>query len=720
MENWWEAAPVAPQSPVPQGQNWWDAAPVVEQPAQPGNNLPADPREMAAYVASTINRQFEPAAGDFGKPPPGVIIHGKDRDYISDRPDLSVSRTTNDGGSREQAVRQQALLLSQGLSQGMTPTFQGVSMGWGDEAVSQANAAIAAAQGKDPQAAYDVSQEAQRQAFEREREQHPYRALAGQVGGGALTAVAASPFSALARGGGISRTVGAATLDGLLQGAVTGSGSAENGNRAEAAGQGALWGGGLGFGAGLAAPVIGKGVQAARNYIGSFRDPALAGVPRAAREYAAGLVTNPQQATDLLMLGPQGMLADVSPQWFGVARAAAARPGSREAVVNALLDRQAGSNARLGADLDAALGPRVIPSQVEGGLAAGRQAVARDYGPAFANARAVNTEPLAANLETNAINLRGPAQQAVQRVRGMLDVTGVPGQLDPNPGTLFQTRQAIDGMLAGEQNPQVIRQLTMARQQVDAELARAVPGIKDVDARFAELARQSEGLQRGGQVLDAGKTAIRPEELAQEIAQGAAPQGTMVGPSAVPLRMQQGARAEIDRVVGNNANDATAWGRLVRGEGDWNRDKLRVLFGNDAADAALAAGDREATFRNTAQGITQNSHTQLTNEFGKMLDQMGRPAEIPASTTVLGGGLSLAKKGLDTLRNNAAERNAARFAQDLGNLSVATGSNRDRLVQALMQRAADRSAPLSPGMQAVIDALLGTRQGAVQELSRSQ
>lgn len=657
---------------------------------------------------------------DFGQPPPGVIIHGKDADYISDRPDLSVARPTNDGGSREQAVRQQGLLLSRELSQGMTPTFQGVSMGWGDEAVSQANAAIAAAQGKDPQAAYDVSQEAQRQAFEREREQHPYRALAGQVGGGALTALAASPASALMRGGGIGRGILAGAADGLMQGAITGAGSAEDGDRVGGAIEGGKWGAALGGVAGAAAPVIGKGVQAIRNYAGSFADPALAGLSRPAREYAAGLVDNADQATQLLSLGPQGMLADVSPEWMGVARGAAARPGSRDAIVNALLERQAGANARLGADLDAALGPRVVPSQIEEGLAAGREAVARDYGPAFANARAVNAEPLAADLETNAVNLRGPAQQAVQRVRGMLDITGAPGQLDPNPGTLFQTRQAIDGMLAGEQNPQVIRQLTMARQQVDAELARAVPGIKDVDARFAELARQSEGLQRGGQVLDTGKTAIRPEELAQEIAQGAQPQGTMVGPSGVPLRLQQGARAEIDRVVGSNANDPTAWNRLVRGEGDWNRDKLRMLFGDEAADRALAAGDREVTFRNTANRVTSGSDTAMAQGFREKLDQLGRPTDVSTATTPTGIAIAGAKRVLDALRSNAAERNASRFAEDLGNLSVATGATRDQIVQALLQRANARSAPLSPGMQAVIDAALGTRQGAAQELSRRQ
>ena len=49
-------------------------------------------------------------------------------------------------------------------------------------------------------------------------------------------------------------------------------------------------------------------------------------------------------------------------------------------------------------------------------------------------------------------------------------------------------------------------------------MASAVPGIKQVDAKWAELERQREGLQRGGTVFDTGKTATRPADLAADYA----------------------------------------------------------------------------------------------------------------------------------------------------------------------------------------------------------
>ena len=57
-----------------------------------------------------------------------MIIHGANADYLSDRPDVRVARDPNDT-QRDTAVKDMALLKSANLSQGLTPAFQGVSMG---------------------------------------------------------------------------------------------------------------------------------------------------------------------------------------------------------------------------------------------------------------------------------------------------------------------------------------------------------------------------------------------------------------------------------------------------------------------------------------------------------------------------------------------------------------------------------------------------------------
>lgn len=437
------------------------------------------------------------------------------------------------------------------------------------------------------------------------------------------------------------------------------------------------------------ANIAGKGVSSvteiAKNYLAQ-PDNALTGISKKAVAYARATFEDPSKQAEFIRelqrLGPEATLADVSPEWMGVARGAASRPGQRDSIVQPLLDRDASRNQRLGGDLDRALGPAQTPSRIETGLAANREALSPEYVRSFQGARAVDTQELAARLDELAINLRGPGQTNARRVREMLNI---PGQdvLDPHPGALHETRKAIDGMRKDETNPEVIRVLDNARRQVDETLAAAVPGVKDVDAKFSELMRQSEGLERGRDILDSGKTALRPDEFREDFAGAALPEGNMVGPSGAPLRIQQGIRARIDNVVGNNSNDPLALQRLVKGEGDWNRDKLRTAFGDGPADDALNAIDREALFSRTSGRVTSGSDTAMAQRFGDFLDDAATPSAIPTDTTITGALARGGQKAVQTLSRTNSEKKAERFASELGRLAVARGPERDRIVLSL-------------------------------------
>lgn len=546
--------------------------------------------------------------------------------------------------------------------------------------------------------------------------EHPVVDTAAQLAGGVagtLPAVLAAP-AAFGAGAG---SIGARSLASMVSGGTIGGADAAVRSGGDL--RSTAIGGGLGTVIGAASPAIsagaGKVAAAMADRLGGFSKPTgvLSALPKPAANYALETLGDPaRQAalrTDLERLGPQGMLADVSPEWMGVARGAASQPGMRDEIAVPLLNRDAAKNARLRTDMDRAIGAPPVPSQVEAGIAAGQRDIGPQYGEVFRDARAVNTEPLAHAIEADVINIRGPAQRAAQQVRGMLDIHGAPGNLDPNPATLFQTRQAIDGMLAGETNPQVIRTLSGYRQRVDDMLGQSVPGIKDVDAQFAELARQRDALGRGGQVLESGKTAPRPQELAQEVQQGALPQGRMVGPSAAPLRMRQGARAELDRVVGTNANDPAALQRLVKSDGDWNRDRLRTLFG-PGADDVLNSIDRETTFYRTNNRVTSGSDTAMASRFGDFLDQASTPSKIPTDSTITGLILRTAQKTGQKVVGSNAEEKAARFAKDLGRLAVAQGPARDQIVQSLMDTARRRQSldPINNAAREVARVLLSS------------
>lgn len=315
------------------------------------------------------------------------------------------------------------------------------------------------------------------------------------------------------------------------------------------------------------------------------------------RELDAAGIPAAEVGQRLAAIGPDAMVLDLSPGLRARSAAVATTPGNgQKTVVDALSARRAGSNTRIQGDIDSTLGPAPIPSRLAAENALGKETLGPQYDALFEQvARAVDTSPIALDLDSMAVNMRGPAQKRAQQIRGMLDVIGT-DELDPNPRTLFEVRNAIDGMMADEANPKAIGIMTYIRRQVDDMLAEAVPGVKEVDAQYAELARQGKAVDTGQQLLDSGRTAPRPAEVEDMMNSGALPQGLQIGPSAVPLRLSQGTRAEIDRIVGTNIRDINAMKRIVAGEGNWNRDRLVSVFGQEKADRLLAILEREATY----------------------------------------------------------------------------------------------------------------------------
>jgi hypothetical protein len=447
-------------------------------------------------------------------------------------------------------------------------------------------------------------------------------------------------------------------------------------NAKQGATTGALIGGGL--------PVLGTAASGAYRLGSAFLGPRVEGAGRGASAMLRGAAQADEAGLrGLPAMGPEAMLVDAGPAMKGLGQGAVTGTGSdRTALVDALQGRDAGTGNRLATALDENLGRAPIPSQIEAGLAGARQELAPAYQQVFQGARPVDTSVLAERLNGIAVAERGPAQRAVRQVREMLNDPVATRELDRNPAALLNTRQAIDGMMANEADPNVIRVLTQARQAVDTELANAVPGIKAVDAQFAELSRQSEGLQRGSQVLDSGKTAIRPTELADEMTQGALPQGEMIGPSAAPARLRQGTRAEIDRIVGTNVNDLGALERKIGTPQDWNSQKLGTIFGEDKRDRVAKALMDNRQFRQSYQDIVQGSQTAQRQQAAKAMDG-AQGGNVPHDTTVTGLGL----KALNLVSKAISGASTGKTKDEIGNILAKQGPEAQRMARALLESA---------------------------------
>ena len=442
-----------------------------------------------------------------------------------------------------------------------------------------------------------------------------------------------------------------------------------------------LWGAASGLGLGAIGPAVASTVGAAyRGIANRFADRATATAagttPAALRDLAKtaaddGLDVAAMRAR-LDELGASAMIADLGPGFQGKAASLAAIPGRAQSITrDALNQRQAGANARIGAALDDNLGPARVPSQLNDSLQAGQRATGAGYDDAFRGGQPHDISMVADDLERSIGRLRGDAQRKLSQVRDMLNETRT-NRLSTDPRVTFETRQAIDGMLTNEADPKVIAALSEARQMLDDALTRSVPGLKQVDAQYAELARQREAISRGQQVLDGGRTAPRPPELAAELEAGAQPGPFQMGPSAVPLRLSQGARAEIDRIVGTNANDVVALNRLIKGEGDWNREKLGMLFGQDKADRVFRVLESERQFAATHNVVTRNSETARRME-GIAEVRGAQGGDFVKNAYAAGGapglirstGLKMADKAANVFAGPVIDRQRAALAEAL-------------------------------------------------------
>ncbi|MER8653868.1 hypothetical protein [Mesorhizobium sp. M0847] len=491
-----------------------------------------------------------------------------------------------------------------------------------------------------------------------EKSMNPNLDKASQVTGavaGTIPAMAAAPG---AFGIGVASAplrFGASALTGGL---INGTDAAiRSGGDPTATGIGAVTGAGLGVLAPAIGPLVGRGVKYVAdgwNLGGAAKELGIDKVAAAMLSRAAGRDALDAGALGQMdKLGPGGMIMDLGENLRSQAGGLAALPGEGKAIVRGAVDaRNAGANQRITSTIDQELGPAPIPSRINAGIDVNQANLSPEYRAAFANASPVNPRPIATYLDRELQTLRGEAQRGLQRVRTMLNRTGTQ-ELESNPVTLLETRKAIDGMLETTVETNARNALQTARQAVDDELRASVPGIKEVDSKFAELARQREAVGRGQQVLSSGREAPRPAELAQEVQEGALPQGMQIGPSAVPMRLREGARAEIERIVGTNANDRVALQRLIKGEGDWNRSRLATLFGKDRADRIIGLLDREKHFADTTDIVTRNSLTAARQASQQELTGSGAEAfGVPQAFMaggVAGATRATAMKGVDAV-----------------------------------------------------------------------
>jgi len=536
------------------------------------------------------------------------------------------------------------------------------------------------------------------------RAKHPWSSVGSELAGGAANAaglIRAGILRAAPAGATLARQAFTGGAQGLGLGALQGAGTTYSGipeDYARNAGMGAI----LGAGVGAAAPAIGAVGGSA--YRAAADRGFFGGIPKALAEAgqadAAGLRNLPNI--------PGAMLPDAGPSMTGVAqgaRSGAGGPG-KTALTSALEGRNAAQGQRITGDIEATFGPAGVPEDIAAGVRSRMQELGPQYEAAFANARAIDNTALAREIETRIVNSRGPEQAALRQVRAMLDIPGNPGHLDPHPRALQAARNAVRGMIAEADNPEVRRELEMGYRRLTQEMHAKVPGIRQIDSQYAELGAQERAAQTsspGSRIFQTDReNVVRPAEAERVMTETAQPKGTNVGPSAEPFRFREATRNELDRIVGTNRHDLAALERILGQPQDWNAQKLATVFGPERAAALRAVMERERTFANTYQDVVKGPQTADRLLAAKALD--AGEGKIPLDTTLTG----IASRGLQeaarALTRNVSAGNRERIAALMATQDPAA---LQRLVQQILAATPARDATEAGVRNSIVHLLSG-------------
>lgn len=424
---------------------------------------------------------------------------------------------------------------------------------------------------------------------------NPQAAGTGNVAGALVLGKSLGGLSPMGRASTPLGMAALGALEGAAYGGLYGIGGAEGniGERAIAAlpeaGMGALVGGGLGYGVGALGPRISQEARALN------------------RGFQADRIDPASVAARVAAIDPSAVIADIGPNLQGQAAALATLPGPASRVVNdALTARRLMANERVRTGVSDILGEPPVLSKVASEIDDARKAVNEEYEPLFLQ-KALSDDPytdvssIVSALDTHIKRTTGPSKATLEQIRGLLvDANGTPIN---DPRILLSIRHDLDGLRKESMNNTLKGILGEYRKQLDEVLGTSVPGLKEVDAKFQEIAGQGEALEQGRAILDTGRnTAIDPADLIEQM------KGASEGQN---FRLSQGARAEINRIIGTKANDRVALQGIIKGDGSWNEQKLRAVFGEEKANRLMSLVDSEATMAATENLATSGSRTQV-------------------------------------------------------------------------------------------------------------
>jgi hypothetical protein len=416
--------------------------------------------------------------------------------------------------------------------------------------------------------------------------------------------------------------------------------------------------------------------------------------------------------------GPEGMLADASPEMAGVLDYAIQKSGAAGRQVRGAIDQRVGRDGRaINNALDTAFG---TPAGVETTRAGIRNATAAGRGNAYDAAYAspidyssqggqlieelLQRVPGAAINRANAL-MRARGETSDQILARVADDGSVTFQRMPDVRQLdYITRalneEAAEGIGAGAMGGQTSLGSTLQdlSGNIRNVLGNLVPEYRQALNVGAEAIRQTQAVRNGADLL---RSTTTREEVAAATA------------NLTPVERMfyaQGVRSQIDEALANvqrtvldgdvPAREAIA--ALKKLSTRANREKVAMVIGDDAADALFARVDQAAMSFNLRANVATNSKTFARQAMDEQVKAITDPDTI---ITALGKGrpANAFQRGIQSVTGLTPAAATARQDQLLAEVArvLTMPSNQGMRIAAGLNRMGTSTANNSAAAQAI-------------------
>lgn len=556
---------------------------------------------------------------------------------------------------------------------------QGVMMGWGDEAEAWLRSKLG-------QGSYEDLLKKIRSEYGQFAEQYPISSGVAEFGGGALPGVAAMFVPGMQPAGAAQLTAGTgsalsrlaarpitkAAVAGGTTGAISGAGSAVEGER----GSGAVVGGGLGAGLGVAVPPLVRAAGAGRSWLMDRMFPSAA----TAEERATKLLSKslersqmtPQQMEAALAadraMGVPSTVANVSPSTARLARGTAKTGGAGADVLQQKLSEQvAGAPERLTQQVTKAL----KPADYFDSLRQLNQRLATKAAPYYQEAYQYGevTDPKVLQfLElpqfkaglTEANKLLAAEGRKMPTVEIIDPVTGAKtSKIAPTVEVLDQVKRGIDALIEKETDAVTGKVSKLGSIYIQKKnefldnLDALVPKYAEARKIYADDAQIKKRMQEGLEQFNRAK----PEEIKQTVSK--------MSPGELEA-YRTGVARYLYGVIDRPSRNVNTANELINSRAI--RDKMLPLFNNEAEfNLYKAALQREAQLHGQASRIMFGSDTAENQQLISAIQESGETIGQFIQNTVTGGWMnSLSNAVLGALsKAQLTEETAERLARKL-------------------------------------------------------